>query len=103
MMPRLTPATTRTRPRSAHPNRMSIDLLVFGPHPDDAEIGAGATLRKVKALGHGTGIVDMTTGDMGWGTPEARLEECAQAARILKLDVRENLDLGDGRIEDTFE
>jgi len=33
---------------------MSIDLLVFGPHPDDAEIGAGATHRKVKALGHGT-------------------------------------------------
>src|SRR5512145_2428532 len=63
---------------------MSIDLLVFGPHPDDAEIGAGATLRKAKALGHTTGIVDMTTGDMGWGTPEARLEECAQAARILQ-------------------
>lgn len=82
---------------------MSIDILVFGPHPDDAEIGAGAMLRKMKALGHTTGIVDMTTGDMGWGTPEARLEECAQAARILQLDVRENLDLGDCRIEDTFE
>jgi bacillithiol biosynthesis deacetylase BshB1 len=82
---------------------MALDFLVFGPHPDDAEIGAGAMLRKMKALGHRTGIVDMTTGDMGWGTPEQRLEECAQAARILQLDVRENLDLGDCRIEDTFE
>ena len=82
---------------------MAVDFLVFGPHPDDAEIGAGAMLRKMKSLGHATGIVDMTTGDMGWGTPEMRLEECAKAARILQLDVRENLDLGDGRIEDTFE
>ena len=83
--------------------RMALDYLVFGPHPDDAEIGAGAMLRKMKALGHTTGIVDMTTGDMGWGTPEQRLAECEQAARILQLDVRENLDLGDCRIEDTFE
>lgn len=82
---------------------MALDFLAFGPHPDDAEIGAGATLRKMKALGHSTGIVDMTTGDMGWGTPEARLKECDAAAKILKLDVRENLDLGDCRIEDTFE
>ena len=82
---------------------MPLDFLVFGPHPDDAEIGAGAMLRKMKALGHTTGIIDMTTGDMGWGSPEQRLEECAQAARILQVDVRENLDLGDCRIEDTFE
>jgi bacillithiol biosynthesis deacetylase BshB1 len=82
---------------------MALDFLVFGPHPDDAEIGAGAVLAKMKALGHSTGIVDMTTGDMGWGTPEQRLEECTAAARILGLDVRENLDLGDCRVEDTFE
>ena len=82
---------------------MAVDYLAFGPHPDDAEIGAGAMLRKMKDLGHSTGIIDMTTGDMGWGTPEIRLKECADAALILKLDVRENLDLGDCRIEDTFE
>lgn len=82
---------------------MAVDLLAFGPHPDDAEIGCGAMLRKMKDLGHSTGIIDMTTGDMGWGTPETRLKECADAARILGLDVRENLDLGDCRIEDTFE
>jgi len=82
---------------------MAVDILVFGPHPDDAEIGAGGLLLKMKSLGHRTGIVDMTTGDMGWGTSELRLEECAGAARILKLDVRDNLDLGDCRVEDTFE
>jgi len=82
---------------------MKIDILVFGPHPDDAEIGAGGLLLKMKDLGHTTGIIDMTRGDMGWGTPEERDQECADAAKILKLDVRENLDLGDNRIEDTFE
>ena len=51
---------------------MPVDILAFGPHPDDAEIGAGGLLRKMKDRGHTTGIVDMTTGDMGWGTPEIR-------------------------------
>ncbi len=82
---------------------MPVDVLAFGPHPDDAEIGCGATLLKLKSLGHRTGIVDMTTGDMGWGTPELRKGESDEAAAILKIDVRENLDLGDCRIEDTFE
>ncbi len=82
---------------------MAVDILAFGPHPDDAEIGCGATLLKLKQLGHRTGIVDMTRGDMGWGTPEQREAEAQAAAKILKLDVRENLDLGDCRIEDTFE
>jgi len=82
---------------------MALDFLAFGPHPDDADIGCGGLLRKMKALGYSTGVVDMTTGDMGWGSPEIRLGENAEAARILKLDVRENLDLGDCRIEDTFE
>jgi bacillithiol biosynthesis deacetylase BshB1 len=82
---------------------MKLDILVFGPHPDDAEIGAGGVLLKMKAQGHTTGICDMTTGDMGWGTPEERLAECEEAAKVLKLDVRLNLDLGDGRVEDNFE
>ena len=82
---------------------MAVDFLAFGPHPDDAEIGAGGLLRKMKNLGHSTGIIDMTTGDMGWGTPEIRAQESEKSARILGLDVRENLDLGDCRVEDTFE
>ncbi len=82
---------------------MKLNVLVFGPHPDDAEIGCGGLLLKMKDMGYATGIVDMTRGDMGWGTPEERDKECADAAKILKLDVRVNLDLGDNRIEDTFE
>src|SRR5207245_429688 len=82
---------------------MAIDFLAFGPHPDDADIGCGGLLRKMKALGYSTGIIDITTGDMGWGTPEIRLAENEAAARVLKLDVRENLDLGDCRVEDTFQ
>ncbi len=82
---------------------MKLDMLVFGPHPDDAEIGAGGLLLKMKDLGYKTGIADMTRGDMGWGTPEQRDLECGEAAKILKLDARVNLDLGDNRIEDTFE
>jgi len=79
---------------------MKLDVLVFGPHPDDAEIGAGGLLLKLKALGHRTGIVDMTHGDMGWGTPQERDRECDEAAKILKLDLRMNLDLPDFRVED---
>jgi len=82
---------------------MPVDILAFGPHPDDAEIACGGLLRKLKDLGRTTGIIDMTSGDMGWGTPELRAEEGRKAGEILKLDVRECLDLGDGRVEDTFE
>ncbi|HVP38368.1 MAG TPA: PIG-L family deacetylase [Candidatus Saccharimonadales bacterium] len=82
---------------------MSLDILVFGPHPDDAEIGAGGLLLRMKAEGRRTGIIDMTRGDMGWGTPEERDRECEDAARILGLDVRETLGLGDCRVEDDFE
>lgn len=82
---------------------MDLDILVFGPHPDDAEIGAGGLLLRMKAEGYRTGIIDMTRGDMGWGTPEERDAECAAAAEILGLDARESLDLGDCRVEDNFE
>lgn len=82
---------------------MPVDVLAFGPHPDDAEIGAGATLLALKAHGYSTGIIDMTTGDMGWGSPEVRAQESATAAKLLKLDVRENMDLGDWRLTDSFE
>ena len=82
---------------------MAVDILAFGPHPDDAEIGAGGLLRKMKDRGRRTGIIDMTSGDLGWGTPEVRAEEGRRAGEKLKLDVRECLDLGDCRVEDTFE
>src|SRR5678815_4254030 len=75
-------------PRPSGGSFMAVDVLAFGPHPDDAETGCGAVLRKPKSRGHSTGIIDMTTGDMGWGTPEIRAEESRQAGEFLKLDVR---------------
>jgi bacillithiol biosynthesis deacetylase BshB1 len=77
-----------------------LHFLAFGPHPDDAEIGTGALLLKMKNRGHRTGMVTLTTGDMGSGSPEVRREETRRAARDLKLDVLEILDLGDTRLED---
>jgi len=78
-----------------------LHFLTFGPHPDDAEIGTGAFLLKMKSRGYRTGMVILTEGEMGSGTPELRHEETRQAARDLKLDVVEVLDLGDTRLEDS--
>jgi len=77
-----------------------LHFLTFGPHPDDAEIGTGAFLLKMKNQGYRTGMVILTEGEMGNGTPEVRLEETRRAGRDLKLDVMEVLDLGDTRLED---
>jgi N-acetylglucosamine malate deacetylase 1 len=79
----------------------SLHFLTFGPHPDDAEIGTGALLLKMKSRGYRTGMVILTEGEMGSGTPEIRREETRRAARDLKLDVFEVLDLGDTRLEDS--
>lgn len=77
-----------------------IDLLVFAPHPDDGEIGLGGTLALLARTGQRTAIVDLTRGEWGTkGTPEDRAAEAAAATAILRLTARENLDLGDGRLE----
>jgi len=78
---------------------MHVDVLAFGPHPDDVELTMGGTLLKLAALGYKTGIVDLTSGEMGTrGTPEERALESKQAAEILSVSVRRSLDLGDGRL-----
>lgn len=78
-----------------------LHFLTFGPHPDDAEIGTGAFLLKMKRRGYRTGMIILTEGDMGSGTPEIRREETKRAAYDLELDVHEVLDLGDTRLEDS--
>jgi bacillithiol biosynthesis deacetylase BshB1 len=78
-----------------------LHFLTFGPHPDDAEIGTGAFLLKMKNRGYRTGMVLLTEGDMGSGTPEIRRQETERAARDLKLDALEILDMGDTRLEDS--
>ena len=76
-----------------------IDVLAIFAHPDDVELTVGGTLLKMKSLGYRTGALDITRGEMGTrGTVETRAKESEDAARILKLDVRENLGLPDGHV-----
>lgn len=81
-----------------------LDLLAFGPHPDDVEICCAGTLLKVRAAGGRVGIVDLTAGEMGTrGSREIRAAETAEATRRLGLDHRSCLDLGDGRLREGLE
>lgn len=81
---------------------LAVDFLSFGAHPDDAEIGTGAFLLKMKSRGHRTGMVSLTEGDMGAGTRKLRKREAEEAAKLLEVDAFEMLDLGDTRLEDNF-
>jgi bacillithiol biosynthesis deacetylase BshB1 len=76
---------------------MKLDILAFGAHPDDVELGCGATLAKEISLGKKVGIVDLTRGELGTrGSAEIRDQEAMDAARILGVEVRENLGFADG-------
>jgi len=79
---------------------MKLDLLAIAPHPDDVELTCGGTLLKAAEQGYKTSILDLTAGEMGTrGTPETRLKEAAQAARLLRVSHRENLHLPDAHLE----
>ncbi|MGN0002486.1 MAG: bacillithiol biosynthesis deacetylase BshB1 [Sphingobacterium composti] len=83
---------------------MKLDLVVMTVHPDDAELGAGGTIAKYVAEGKKVGIIDLTRGELGTrGTAETRASEAADAARILGVAVRENLELRDGFFENNEE
>ena len=76
-----------------------LDVLAVFSHPDDAELTVAGTLLKLKSLGYRTGVCDLTRGEMGTrGTPEIRAAEAAEAARLMKLDVRVNLEQPDGHL-----
>ena len=76
-----------------------VDLLVFGPHPDDLEIGLGGAIAKHVAFGHRVGLCDLTRGELGTnGTPEERLKEGEAAREVLGARWRHNLGLPDGDI-----
>ena len=76
---------------------MKLDILVFGAHPDDAELGAGATIAKEVSKGKKVGIVDLTRGELGTrGSAEIRDREAAKDAEILGVAVRENMEFADG-------
>ena len=81
------------------PTENQLDVLAVFSHPDDAELSVAGTLLKLKSLGYRTGVCDLTRGEMGTrGTPEIRAREALDAARIMKLDVRLNLDQPDGHV-----
>lgn len=76
---------------------MKLDILAFGAHPDDVELGCAATIAKEVSLGKKVGIVDLTEGELGTrGSAELRKREAAKAGEILGISVRENLGFADG-------
>ncbi|QTE23592.1 bacillithiol biosynthesis deacetylase BshB1 [Polaribacter cellanae] len=75
---------------------MKLDILAFGAHPDDVELGCGATIAKEISLGKKVGIVDLTRGELGTrGSAEIRDVEAKNSAKILGVSVRENLAFAD--------
>jgi bacillithiol biosynthesis deacetylase BshB1 len=83
---------------------MAIDLLVFGPHADDIEIGLGGTIARHASAGHVVGLCDLTAAELSSnGTPQQRKVEASAAARVLGAAWRENLGWPDGGIASTPE
>ena len=76
---------------------MKLDILAIGAHPDDVELSCGATIAKEIANGKKVGIIDLTRGELGTrGTAETRDVESAEAAKILGVTVRTNMEFADG-------
>lgn len=74
-----------------------LDILAFGVHPDDVELGCSGTILASIADGKKVGIIDLTQGELGTrGSAEIRREEAANAAKALNVVVRENLKMPDG-------
>lgn len=74
-----------------------LDILAFGVHPDDVELGCAGTILMAIAEGKKVGIIDLTRGELGTrGSAELRIEEATRAAAILQVAVRENLGMADG-------
>jgi len=81
---------------------MALDLLAFGPHPDDIEIGLAGTIARHTAAGLSVGLCDLTAGELGSnGTSVERRREADDAARVLRASWRENLGWPDGGIAET--
>lgn len=79
---------------------MQLDILAFGVHPDDVELGCAGSLLAAIAEGKKIGIIDLTQGELGTrGTAETRAVEAANAAKILGVHHRENLKMADGFLQ----
>ncbi len=74
-----------------------LDILAFGAHPDDVELGCGGTLLAAVAEGKKVGIIDLTKGELGTrGTASIRLKEALLAGEIIGATIRDNLGMKDG-------
>src|SRR3569832_127043 len=83
---------------------MKLDILAFGSHPDDVELGCSGTLIKEIKRGKKAGIIDLTQGELGTRGPiETRYAEAADAAKIMGVSVRENMKLRDGFFQNNEE
>lgn len=83
---------------------MKTDILAFGAHPDDVELGCGGTIAKMISEGKICAIVDLTKGELGTrGTDETRRLEAAESAKILGVSARENLGMKDGFLVNSAE
>lgn len=79
---------------------MGLDVLAFGAHRDDIELTCGGTMIKLADMGYKTGIIDLTAGEMGTrGSVEERAKEAEEAAKILRVQCRDNLCISDANIE----
>ena len=76
---------------------MKLDILAFGAHPDDVELGCSGTIANEISLGKKVGIIDLTRGELGTrGSVAIRNSESEKATQLLGVSVRENLDMRDG-------
>ena len=76
---------------------MKVDILAFGAHPDDIELGCGGSLAKAVAQGKKVGLIDLTQGELGTrGSAEIRKQEATEAAKLLNASFRKNLGFRDG-------
>lgn len=83
---------------------MKLEVLAIGVHPDDVELSCAGVLLMEKSRGKKTGIVDLTRGELGTrGSAELRKQEAADAAKVLGVEIRENLDMADGFFENNRE
>lgn len=81
-----------------------VDILAFGAHCDDVELGCAGLLLKMRDSGKKIGVIDLTRGEMNSkASPEIIAREASESARILAATVRKNLDLGDTRVEDNYQ
>ena len=76
---------------------VKLDILAFGAHPDDVELGCGGTVAKEVSKGKKVGIIDLTRGELGTrGSVDLRDQESKLASNVLGLELRENLNFKDG-------